>query len=262
MVCLDEGGRGRRAVRLLAPPANLDPWVEHFFIQVRSVADRGLWRVVPDACSHVIFSVANGEPRCRLVGSRRSFRDIDTSGRHVTLGARLRPGALPHLTRCAADEFTDGSFPMEDVFGAPGRDLGARMGEKTPIDALRDLERFLSARLDHCEPDPRFERALRLAGSVDAAAEMLNVSLRTFRTRALKVTGLAPKRVLRLGRLYRALRFGAMPRPIWSDIAWRAGYADQAHMVREFRSLVGDSPERWRRRASADSFNTRPAQMR
>jgi AraC-like DNA-binding protein len=45
----------------------------------------------------------------------------------------------------------------------------------------------------------------------------------------------------------------------WSAAAYRAGYADPAHLVREFRALLGDSPQAWRRRATADSFKTRSA---
>jgi AraC-like DNA-binding protein len=256
MVCLDEGGRGRRAIRLIPARADLQPWVEHFFIQVRICAERRQWRVVPDTSSHVIFSLTNGKPHCRLVGSRSSYCDIDTSHRRVTVGARLRPGALVHLTRCAADGLTDGSFPMEDIFGAAGRELGARLAEDTPREALLRLGRFLMAKLDGCQPDFRLERALRLARSVGAAAEMLNISPRTVRARALQVCGLGPKRILRIRRLHRALACGAEPLAVWSDVASRTGYADQAHMVREFQSLLGDSPESWRRRAAADLFNT------
>ena len=214
--------------------------------------------MVPDASSHVIFSMVDGTPRCALVGSRTSYCDIDVARRSVTVGARMRPGALTHLARGSADGLTDGSFPIGDVFGSCGRELVARMAEVIPGAAVRVLAGFLSARLAGCEPDLRLEEALRSARSVDAAGAMLNVSLRTLHARALKVTGLAPKRILRIRRLYRALEYGAASRPAWSDIACRAGYADQAHMVREFRSLLGDSPELWRRRATADSFNTSP----
>jgi len=80
--------------------------------------------------------------------SRRSFCDIDTSRRRFTVGARLRPGALPHLARCAAQDLTDRSLPIEDVFGRAGRALGTRMAAESPLEALRELERFLSSQLE------------------------------------------------------------------------------------------------------------------
>jgi AraC-like DNA-binding protein len=61
----------------------------------------------------------------------------------------------------------------------------------------------------------------------------------------LQDVGLSPKRALRIARLQRALagcqRLGAA----WVDLAARCGFADQAHMVREFQDLLGESPTTW-----------------
>jgi AraC-like DNA-binding protein len=72
--------------------------------------------------------------------------------------------------------------------------------------------------------------------------------------------GLAPRRLLRIVRLHRVP--GACHlRPRWADLAADAGYADQHHLVREFRSLLGETPVSWlaRRKVGetfADSFKT------
>src|ERR1019366_3088101 len=79
------------------------------------------------------------------------------------------------------------------------------------------------------QPDLRLKSAWRWARSVDAAAEMLNVSPRTVRAQAVQLYGLGPKRMLRIRRLHRALACGAAPLAVWSDIASRTGYADQSH---------------------------------
>ena len=41
-----------------------------------------------------------------------------------------------------------------------------------------------------------------------------------------------------------ARRAGA-GRPTWSGIAALAGYADQSHLIREFKALAGLTPARW-----------------
>jgi AraC-like DNA-binding protein len=56
--------------------------------------------------------------------------------------------------------------------------------------------------------------------------------------------GLGPKSVSRIVRFNRAIaasRSGSG----WAGIAADCGYADQAHMVREFRELAGNSPVSW-----------------
>ena len=69
-----------------------------------------------------------------------------------------------------------------------------------------------------------------------------------------RAVGVSPKvldRVLRLRRAIRALERGT---PGWSAIACEAGYADQAHLIREFRSLAGITPARWAAERRAVGF--------
>jgi AraC-like DNA-binding protein len=262
MVWLDEGGLGRNRARLLAPPARLAPWIEHFWIQNgNGPFQHRSWRIVPDASAHIIFAVesrigSKERMSCHVVGSRAAYIDIDVSPRLMTIGARLRPGALPALTRSHSAAFTDRAFRTEDVFGRAGRALADRMSLSTPDLALDHLRSFLDERLTRVEPDLRLGRALRTAPSVASLAEATGVSLRGIWNSTTEKTGLGPRRLLRIIRLHRALRRAAIPGAKWSEIAYASGYADQAHMVREFVSLLGESPNAWRNRGRADSFNT------
>ena len=64
--------------------------------------------------------------------------------------------------------------------------------------------------------------------------------------------GYGPKRLARVLRLQRALAMARRePRLGWSAVAFRAGYADQAHMDRDWRQFAGASPTRW---LSAEQF--------
>jgi len=262
MVWLDEGGLGRNRARLLAPPAGLAPWIEHFWIENGNVQFQPRSRrIVPDASAHVIFAVesrmgSQDRTSCLVVGSRAAYVDIDLSGRLLTIGARLLPGALPALTRSHSGAFTDRAFRAEDVFGRAGRALADRMSLSTPVLALDHLRSFLEARLTSSEPDTRLGPAVRSAPSVASLAEATGVSLRGIWNHTREKTGLGPRRLLRIIRLHRALRRAAIPGAKWSEIAYLSGYADQAHMVREFVSLLGESPNAWRNRGRADSFNT------
>jgi transcriptional regulator GlxA family with amidase domain len=57
----------------------------------------------------------------------------------------------------------------------------------------------------------------------------------------LRQVGLTPKHVARIARLQRAL--GAASPPVaLADLAGRAGYADQAHLTRDFAQLIGRPP--------------------
>ncbi|MFS2055915.1 helix-turn-helix domain-containing protein, partial [Variovorax sp. CT11-76] len=59
--------------------------------------------------------------------------------------------------------------------------------------------------------------------------------------------GLTPKEYARVMRFDRALALAADPARPWAEIAVEAGYADQAHLSREFSALAGMAPQAWRR---------------
>jgi AraC-like DNA-binding protein len=263
MVWLDEGGLGRGAARLIAAPASLAPFVEHFWIQAVREPRAEPWRIVPDASAHLILAVESkaggGErARCCVVGSRTTYEDIQVSRRVLTIGARLRPGALPQLTQSDAWVFADRAFRAEDVFGPAGRRLAGRMSENTPEIAVDHLKSFLEERFAKCEPDFQLDTAIRSTRSVASMAQAMGLSVRGIWNSAMDRTGLAPRRLLRILRLHRALHRAAIPGAKWSEIAYLSGYADQAHLIREFVALLGKSPNAWRKGARADSFNTTP----
>ena len=178
----------------------------------------------------------------------------------MTIGARLRPGALPALARSQASVFTNRAFRTEDVFGIAGRALANRMSDSAPESGVAHLRSFLEERLAGREPDVRLGSAIGLVPSVASLAAATGVSLRGIWNSTMDKTGLGPRRLLRIVRLHRALHYAAVSVRKWSEVAYLSGYADQAHMVREFVSLLGEPPNAWRNRARADSFNTASAE--
>ena len=72
--------------------------------------------------------------------------------------------------------------------------------------------------------------------------------------------GLASKSVARMIRFHRACRLARIGTLHgWVGIAAKSGYADQAHLVREFAELAGEPPTAWARRLTLiDNRLTRP----
>jgi AraC-like DNA-binding protein len=80
--------------------------------------------------------------------------------------------------------------------------------------------------------------------SVNALATATGLTQRHLERRFLDTVGVSPKRLARLARFQRALRLlnrRDMPRG-GTETAAVCGYADQAHFIRDFRSLAGCSP--------------------
>lgn len=111
----------------------------------------------------------------------------------------------------------------------------------------RDL---MTALARHGEPQPRADVGRALAGLTrgarvqDVAAEV-GYTRRHLATLVRAECGLTPKELQRVGRFERSRRLvGTTP---LADVAARCGYADQAHLTREWVALAGCPPSTWLR---------------
>jgi AraC-like DNA-binding protein len=104
------------------------------------------------------------------------------------------------------------------------------LGRATPTDDLivRAVDRLLGADLPIAVSDLAVE---------------LGLSPRHLHRRFLDEVGVSPKRLERLARFARAWRQAVMGPPVtWADLAMANGYADQSHLVREFRTFGARPP--------------------
>jgi transcriptional regulator GlxA family with amidase domain len=98
------------------------------------------------------------------------------------------------------------------------------------------------------ELDPLIMRAvfrlLRSRGElrVSLMAEGAGLSARQFRRRFRASVGLSPKELARLRRLRTSAASLVATNDPWVELAAGHGYADQAHLVREYRALLGVTP--------------------
>lgn len=89
------------------------------------------------------------------------------------------------------------------------------------------------------------DRLVATAGElrVTGLSEELGLSRKHFIARFRRQVGLPPKlfaRVLRFDRAINAVR--GQPEVVWTDLAYRCGYYDQAHFNRDFREFAGCTP--------------------
>lgn len=253
MILFDQAGAGTRTANLFAAPLPLQAFVEHIWTQGDISAPVDLaWRIPPDANPYLIFTAwasAAGGPRtrCVLVGPCAGFLDIPVHGRVFTCGVRLRPGVLPLLTGLPAFEMAGQAWSVADIFGARGRQLLEQLGEPSSwTEAPLRLAAFLArefAKHSRFRPLP-----VQRADSVRDLAEIAGLATRTLHYQVTQNVGLAPKLWLRIERLHRAIASSTNRVGPWSDVAARCGYADQAHLVREFSELLGEPPSVWSRR--------------
>jgi AraC-like DNA-binding protein len=158
----------------------------------------------------------------------------------------------------AAAPLADAHTPLDDVWGAAAvvrlRDRLGTAGSASSRLALFEAE--LAARLPRLRGiDPLVALTLmrlRAGSPVAAVVREAGYSHRHVTQTFRDQVGLGPKTYGRLLRFGRALdRIASEPAIDWADLAAAEGYADQAHLTREFRAIAGLTPGQYRRRAPA-----------
>lgn len=186
---------------------------------------------------------------------------IGSSGRAACLQINLTPLGARQVLGLPVAALTGAMIPLEDCADREVLDLKRRIEDLTDWESRLDLaETFVWRRLVAAvDGTPQIVHAyLRIVGSggrqgISAIGEEIGWSRKHLSQRFRDEIGLPPKTVARIARFARAqtlARFEAAPE--WADIAGDCGYADQAHMIREFGAFAGLTPRAWR--ASLDRF--------
>ncbi|MDQ0314697.1 helix-turn-helix domain-containing protein [Amorphus orientalis] len=164
------------------------------------------------------------------------------------LGAR-RVFGLP------MDELTGRMVLIDDLDDAGVRTLADRLTDTPDWSRRFDIaERFVIERLGLAAPPvPEIAWAFAALDASHGSARIaalsadLGWSRRHFISRFRTEIGMSPKTVARLLRFAHAQRIARSTGTAWADTAAAAGYADQAHLIRDFREFSGLTPQAWLR---------------
>ena len=246
-----QSGRRIEARRLL-PPASLADLVESYWV--------GRWdlpreaphesRLLADPSVHLVFEDGSGpHVGARVVGVWKRLWRRTLEGRGRTRGVKLRPGAVRAVLDVSAHALTGLVLPMEELL--PGADaLHAELGAVEDDEAallragawLEERRRGAPgvseaiALVERVRTDPEVTTVEALAAACGHSVRQLQ---RVFRQHV----GATPKWVIRQHRLQQvALRLERGDDRTLADLAAALGYADQAHLARDFKAAVGKSP--------------------
>jgi AraC-like DNA-binding protein len=147
-------------------------------------------------------------------------------------------------------ELTDRMVGLDDVLGREGIALRERLGNARDWSTRFAIaEAFVAARLAAADRTQTeivwaYNKVIASGGRVrmSALAGELGWSRKHLAGKFSNAIGVGPKTLSRIVRFNRALGLSRQVESHWADIAADCGYADQAHLVREFRDLAGETP--------------------
>lgn len=189
----------------------------------------------------------DGERRVSFVGGLRLDQVVtEHDGGMHGLQVSLAPWAARMLLRVPMHELSGTSIPLEEMLPA---DLATRIGaEGSWASRFAQLDRELGRRLGEARaPDAgvvfAWERLRATHGNarIGVLASELGWSRKRMVARFREQIGLTPKAAARLFRFEHARSLaGTMS---WGELAFACGFADQPHLIAEFKAFTGVTPE-------------------
>jgi AraC-like DNA-binding protein len=251
---------GRRVEsRAYGAPEDLRDVVEAFWMgswDLRGQAPH-VTELLGDPCVHVVFEAGGAHAGSRLVGVWTHLWRRTLEGKGRVRGVKVRAGAARAFLDAPARRFTNRITPLREVFGAEVAAL-----ERAVLDPRGDDEAFgvfadwLRARrrraverdvqlavaiVDRVAADPEITTVARLAAVAGVHPRVLE---RLFHEHV----GASPKAVIRRKRLQEvAVRIERGEALSLAALAADLGYTDQAHLARDFKSVVGKTPRAFAR---------------
>ncbi|PST82346.1 hypothetical protein C7T94_16325 [Pedobacter yulinensis] len=250
---------------LIHPSDPLKPYVKHYFLFVSASDQAFNDTVFPSGDMEAIFNLGTGSwermvdgrfektPPTELWGQITSPLSIRSSGRHVMLGIRF-------FTHSAS------YFFKEDLaaFNNQVTDLGAVLGKRVAILHSQLLETpEISGRIELVEAYlmERLRRQQQIAHRADKVAHILSsirqdvtesnmtriatrhgITTRYLQRLLQQHTGLSPKSFDKINRFQKSLSLLGVPGHSLTEVAYRCGYFDQSHFIRDFKAFTGITP--------------------
>ena len=188
-----------------------------------------------------------------LAGQVKKFFFLENTGASGVFGIKFKPAALTHLFGFSMDVFTDKVIAIKSLNNSLLKLLEQEI--KPCVDyeeMIRVAEEKLHTIVKNIPPvNATIETIIDLIFKSSGAISIAEIQKEVFITeRQLqrsfqKYIGLSPKfytRIIRFNYIFQLMQEGKFT---WLDITHRAGYFDQSHFIRDFRSFTGEDPSKY-----------------
>ena len=247
-----------------APSDALAPFVDYYWIPRWDLRGQPPYEqtILPHPNVHLVFEASGAG----IFGVDRRLFTRSLSGLGLAFGVRFTAGGFRPFWQAPISQLTDRVVPAARLFGpraektrqAIMRDAdagGFGAGDFDAGDArmIGWAEALLRSVLP--ERDPLAEQVAALVSRitddpglrrVDQLSAEAGMTARSLQRLFADYVGVSPKWVMRRARLHEAAERAGSGEPVdWAALASDLGYADQAHLTRDFTVTIGVPPTRY-----------------
>lgn len=243
------------------PSAILQPYIHSFSVQEKDTENT--YKVVPGTGLVIGFQYKGSLSyhdkgstiqlsQAGVTGLRDSFREFkNEAGTGTVLVIFKEAGAAPFFRQPLHELFGESLSLDNFILRSELLLLEEQLCEAATAAArINVTEQFLISRLEEKEQDPLVLSALSLIHThkgnirISELAKQLHSSQSPLEKRFRKIVGASPKKFASIVRLKNAMAQYKPGVPL-SGIGYEAGFYDQAHFIKEFKTFTGETPENY-----------------
>ncbi|WP_126650811.1 AraC family transcriptional regulator [Chryseobacterium aureum] len=246
----------------ISPPEHLAPYIRHYIFLENSEKDVRNLRLFTDGSAGLILSgdmnlysgiSQNRMPLSFFYGTLNSYRDFSSKGIFSLIAVVFQPYFINILLKTSAKDLRNQIVSVEDVWKNKMEVFQEKLFNKAdPLTVINDLNAFFTYSLsgnkntDHHITAATQQYLLQNKGPVSSKdlQHFTGYSERHLERIFEHHIGISPKKygnIIRLHYFLSLMNKGGDLKSMTS-LSYEAGYSDQSHLIREFKSNIGLTP--------------------
>lgn len=255
---------GHLGFQRFAPPVQLRPWVQCYWIaqQDRLPEASVSETVYPDGGTTLIFNFTNDYPDITFFATQTVGKMI-FQGSVNRMGIRFHPGGAFQLLGLGMPDIIGRALSAEDLAMHSLLQLRDQLAELTHVSQrLTLIDQWL---LDQVKKNNAatgliqqlLPQLILTRQPLEQLSEHLPISRRQLERKFQLEVGCSPNQLKQLHRVKIARTLiSQRPEQSLTDIGQDAGFYDQAHFIRHFHNITGQTPGEYRQRKMSQTYNS------
>ncbi|MCM3785170.1 helix-turn-helix transcriptional regulator [Neobacillus mesonae] len=256
-------GQQHFSLERYSPSEELQSLIKHYWIVEWELDEDQTFQqeVIPNPCVNLV--IESGRSFFYGPATRKYSYHLASKGR--VFGIKFKPGGFFPWYRKSISRLIEEPLPAEEIFPLPTdklealflnraskhEELTARMNDLLhPLVPPRDE---LAAAMDKITEYIQKQQDIT---KVDQVCEHFQINKRTLQRIFKQYVGISPKTVIKLYRLQNAAEALELGQDINTlELSLELGYHDQSHFIKDFKTVVGQTPEAYTRSVAAYGAN-------
>lgn len=191
----------------------------------------------------------NTAASCTLIGAQITPFKLLVEESHKTVSIIFQPGGLNRFLNIPMTELFDNGYSGREVIGREIEELLDQSHDTISFEELNDIvQSYFLKKLSKVKEQLPIDFALQhlftnYNTSIDTIAGMACMSLRNFERKCKERLGMSAKMYARIARFHKAYKIlETKPNIAWTELAYKAGYYDHMHFIRDFKEFSKRTP--------------------